>query len=153
MAQWWRIPLPMQETRETWVQSLNGRIPCRREWHPTPVFLPGKFHGQKSLASYSQWVWKQSDMTEHSTDQIVPSTWGDRNVRQENGATHHTTNESLHGSGRLSEPNVRIPISMAKFQKRTFSHVKDPLKIFNRRFGSVSIQVHQIPYLSLGLYD
>ena len=30
-----------------------GKIPCRREWLPTPVFLPGKFHGQKSLAGYS----------------------------------------------------------------------------------------------------
>ena len=30
-----------------------GKIPWRRKWHPTPVFLPGKSHGQRSLASYS----------------------------------------------------------------------------------------------------
>ena len=30
-----------------------GKIPWRREWQPTPVFLPGKFHGQRSLAGYS----------------------------------------------------------------------------------------------------
>ena len=31
---------------------------------PTPVFLPGKSHGQKSLTSYSPWDHKESDMTE-----------------------------------------------------------------------------------------
>ena len=39
----------MQETRETWVWSLVRKIPWRRKWHPTPVFLPGEFHGQRSL--------------------------------------------------------------------------------------------------------
>ena len=29
----------------------TGKIPCRREWHPTPVFLPGEFHGQGGLQS------------------------------------------------------------------------------------------------------
>ena len=38
-----------------------GRIPWRREWLSTPVFLPGESHGQRSLAGYS---WKESDMTE-----------------------------------------------------------------------------------------
>ena len=28
------------------------KIPWRREWQPTPVFLPGEFHGQRSLAGY-----------------------------------------------------------------------------------------------------
>ena len=30
-----------------------GKIPCRKEWQPTPVFLPGESHGQRSLAGYS----------------------------------------------------------------------------------------------------
>ena len=30
-----------------------GKIPCRREWLPTPVFLPGEFHGQRGLEGYS----------------------------------------------------------------------------------------------------
>ena len=30
-----------------------GKMPWRREWQPTPVFLPGEFHGQGSLAGYS----------------------------------------------------------------------------------------------------
>ena len=31
----------------------SGKIPWRRAWQPTPVFLPGEFHGQRSLAGYS----------------------------------------------------------------------------------------------------
>ena len=38
-----------------------------RKWQPTPVFLPGKFHGQKSLAGYSPWGCKESDTTEHAS--------------------------------------------------------------------------------------
>ena len=40
---------------ETQVQSLVRKIRWRREWQPTPVFLPGEVHGQRSLASYSPW--------------------------------------------------------------------------------------------------
>ena len=45
---------------DTWL----GKIPWRRSWQPTPVFLPGEFHGQRSLAGYSPWGHKESDMTE-----------------------------------------------------------------------------------------
>ena len=41
-----------------------GRSPGSRKWYPTPVFLPGKFHGQRSLAGYSPWGRKELDMTE-----------------------------------------------------------------------------------------
>ena len=40
-----------------------GRIPWRRKWQPTPVFLLGESHGQRSLANYSPWGCKESDMT------------------------------------------------------------------------------------------
>ena len=39
-------------------------IPCRRKQQPTPVFLPGKSHGWKSLAGYSPWGRKELDTTE-----------------------------------------------------------------------------------------
>ena len=55
----------MQETQEPQVQSLDGEDPLEDEMAPTPVFLPGKFHGQKSLVGYSPWGRKESDMTEH----------------------------------------------------------------------------------------
>ena len=39
--------------QETWVWSLSSEDSWRREWRPTPVFLPGESHGQRSLAGYS----------------------------------------------------------------------------------------------------
>ena len=41
-----------------------GKIPWRRKWHSTPVFLPGKFHGKRSLEGNSPWSPKVLDMTE-----------------------------------------------------------------------------------------
>ena len=40
-----------------------GRCPRRKKWQPTLVFLPGKFHGQRSLVGYSPWGFKELDMT------------------------------------------------------------------------------------------
>ena len=39
--------------QETWVQSLSQKIPWRRAWQPTLVFLPRESHGQRSLAGCS----------------------------------------------------------------------------------------------------
>ena len=50
--------------RETWVQSLGWEDPQRRAQQPTPVFLPGEFRGQRSLAGYSPCGHKESDTTE-----------------------------------------------------------------------------------------
>ena len=44
-----------------------GKILWRREWLPTPVFLPGEFHGQRSLAGYSPWDCKEVDTTQQLT--------------------------------------------------------------------------------------
>ena len=41
-----------------------GKIPWRKKWKPTPVFLPGKSHEQRSLVGYSPWGWKELGMTE-----------------------------------------------------------------------------------------
>ena len=41
-----------------------GQIPWRRKWQPTPVVLPGESYRQRSLAGYSLWGHKESDMTE-----------------------------------------------------------------------------------------
>ena len=56
----WRIGtclcLPVQETQ---VCSDIRKIPWKRKWQPTPVFLPGKSHGQRNLAGYSPWIPKR----------------------------------------------------------------------------------------------
>ena len=57
---------------ETWVQSLGWEDPLGKGMPTTPVFLPGEFHGQKSLVGYSPWGFKELDVTEvpeHSTAQ------------------------------------------------------------------------------------
>ena len=41
-----------------------GKIPWRRKWQPTPVFLPGESHGRRSLVGYSPQGGKESDTTE-----------------------------------------------------------------------------------------
>ena len=48
---------------DPWVR----KIPWRRKWQPTPIFLPGEFCGQRSLVGYSPWGCKQSDTTEWLT--------------------------------------------------------------------------------------
>ena len=40
------------------------KIAWRRKWQPTPVFLPGESHGQRSLVAFSLWGCKELDMTE-----------------------------------------------------------------------------------------
>ena len=58
VAQWYRVCLQCRRPRfNPWV----GKIPWRREWPSTPVFLPEEFHGRRSLAGYSPWGSKESD--------------------------------------------------------------------------------------------
>ena len=59
-TQYW--PLARRPGFDPWVT----KIPLRREWQPTPVFLSGESHGQRSLAGYSPWAHKKSDMAEQT---------------------------------------------------------------------------------------
>jgi len=51
----------MQEMQEAVTNSWVGMIPWSRKQQPTPVFLPRKFHGQRTLAGYSPWGRRESD--------------------------------------------------------------------------------------------
>ena len=53
-----------QQCRRPYLDPWVGKIPWRRKRQPTPVFLPGKSHGQKSLVGYSPWGCKELDTTE-----------------------------------------------------------------------------------------
>ena len=46
-------PANAGDMRDRAFDPFIGKIPWRRKWQPTPVFLPGKAHGQRSLAGYS----------------------------------------------------------------------------------------------------
>ena len=59
-----KIHLPMKETQEARVPSLDGDDPWRGKWQLAPVFLPGKCYGQRTLGGCSAWGLEESDMTE-----------------------------------------------------------------------------------------
>ena len=52
---------------DPWVTKIAGN----RKWQPTPVFLPEKPYGQRSLAGYDLWGCKESDMAEHMCTQNI----------------------------------------------------------------------------------
>ena len=52
-----------------------GKIPCKRKWQLTPVFLPGKLHGQRSLAGYKPWGCEQSETMEWLTHLVKQMTY------------------------------------------------------------------------------
>ena len=58
-----QYPRTKAKVRRCGFNPLVGKIPWRRKWQPIPVFLPGKSHGQRSLAGYSPWDHKESDVT------------------------------------------------------------------------------------------
>ena len=67
-----------------------GTSPWRRKWQPTPVFLPGESHGQRSLAGYSPQGHKESDTTkaaEHTQHKFLQ--------RTEKKETHLTPSRSI----------------------------------------------------------
>ena len=51
---------------EMWIGSLGQKDPWSRRQQLTPVLLPGKFYGQRSMEGYSSWDHKKLDMTEHT---------------------------------------------------------------------------------------
>ena len=55
-----KILLGNEEVQDTWVR----KIPWRRAWQPTPVFLPGKLQGQRSMVGYTPQGRKDLDMTD-----------------------------------------------------------------------------------------
>ena len=78
----------MQQMQEILVGTLGQEDALEEAWQPTPIFLPGKFHGQKNLAGYSPWGCNESNTTEWaqtnpiyievlyaSAEQILLSCW------------------------------------------------------------------------------
>ena len=56
-----KLPANEGDTKfDPWVRKISWK----RKWKPTPTFLPGKSHEQRSLAGYSPWSCKESDLTE-----------------------------------------------------------------------------------------
>ena len=60
----------MRHGFDSWV----GKIPWRRKWQPTPVFLPGNFHGKRSLEGYNPWDCKELETDDTHFRPIVIDT-------------------------------------------------------------------------------
>ena len=61
--------------------SESGRFHWKRTWQPTPVFLLGESHGQRSLVGYSPWCCKESDTTERlSNNSQILGTFPDTEI-------------------------------------------------------------------------
>jgi len=76
------------------------KIPRSRKWQLVPGFLPGKFHGQRSLAGHSPWGYQESDTTEHTQDGHQK-----RFMNEHHGYTNTTGGLTLMPSG----PPLRVP--------------------------------------------
>ena len=66
MVQRWGIRLQWRILGRCGFDPWVGKIPWRKAWQPTPVFLPGESHGQRNLAGYSPWGHKESGTTWNS---------------------------------------------------------------------------------------
>ena len=64
LPRWLKLQRICLQSRRCRFHPWVGKIPCRKKWLPTPVFLPGESHGQRSPAGYRPWGHKESDMTE-----------------------------------------------------------------------------------------
>ena len=62
----------LPEMQGTWVQSLSWEDPLEKGMATHSVFLPGEFHGQRSLEGYSPWGPKESDRTERLAHIYIP---------------------------------------------------------------------------------
>ena len=101
--------LPAME--KTYVQTWVRKIPWRREWQPTPVFLPGEFHGQKSLAVYSPWGCKEWGTTEQQTLPLPHVHNYTTHISISNRrVTENLSDEQLHivPQGRLHYNNLKV---------------------------------------------
>ena len=72
----WELPRWLSGKESTCQSRRHGfdpwveKIPWRRKWHPTPVFLPGKSHRQRNLVRYSPWGCKELDTTKQLSNSI-----------------------------------------------------------------------------------
>ena len=71
MAQQGKNLPAMQETGDVVLIPGLERSPGGGKWQPTPVFLPERSHGQRSLVGYSPWGHKELDMTEQLSKQAT----------------------------------------------------------------------------------
>ena len=88
-----------------------GKIAWSRKWQPTPVFLSGKLHGQRSLEGYSPWGHRELDTTEWLIQTHTPKWWGLHKIPEVQGfrellgwGTHGGIRDGTLGEGTGAPP-------------------------------------------------
>ena len=106
-----------------------GKIPWRRAWPPTPAFLSGESHGQRSLVGYSPWGCKELDVTE-ATEQTHAGTALVLRSHRENQEGEKNLGQSLKGQCRhpwdwntsgTEIPSRREPHNLMRLPCRTLT--------------------------------
>ena len=85
------LPANIGDIKRHWFKSWTGKIPWKRAWQPTPVFLPGEFHKQRSLVATVHRVTKSRMCLKQLGRHAPVSAWGDENVLEMDSGDHHTT--------------------------------------------------------------
>ena len=85
-----RIHLQCRTWKRRGFQSWVEKIPWRRQWQPSPVFLPGESHAQRSLAGYSSWGCKETLLSSRAHTAVM-----------EDGRCHPWS--ALHSLGAVAE--------------------------------------------------
>ena len=80
LSRWLCGKEPTCQCRGWGFNPCSKNISWRRKWHPLPIFLPGKFHGQRNLAWYSPWVTKESDTTQWWNNNLGSQWWEKQGV-------------------------------------------------------------------------
>ena len=112
------------------------KIPWRREWLPSPVYLPGEFHGQRRLESYSPWGRRESDPIERLTLSLglQPTiNWGSQSstLKDLNSTNNQANLEMDSSSTELSDENAALAAALIAVLQRsqlTSAGALDPRK-------------------------
>ena len=86
-----------------------GRFPRRRKWQPTPVLLPGKPHGQRSLAGCSPWDRKELDTTENTHTHTHTHTHTRLNQGEQSMSRNWGPQDQARAVGRKTKPGFEPP--------------------------------------------
>jgi len=105
----------------------------RRKWQPTPVFLPGESHGQRSLAGCSPWGHRESDTTERLTHTYTKTGGPERQACTSMSCLHstHTSHSVTHALllpivGRPFSPVLsKVCVSLASSSQNCFHLTND----------------------------
>ena len=101
-----------------------GKTPWSRKWQPDPVFLPGKFHGQRSLVGYSPWGRKESDTTEcaHTNTHTHTQTQSRFNIRSNSGPCIRVHIEEIHLGYHLTQSQKTWVLSVLLISQSHAQH-------------------------------